>query len=164
MADRPGLGERQAALVAALVAGAPLPAGFDPTLVGAAREALLRKRAGEVARIWPALAASFRPGWSAPVTRATPLTATAVTGGAAPAVPAGSEWPAPFVAWAAGRPPAGALRDGWDFARALSARGALSGAAARELADREARWHYDGISAPRSRSLAGRILRRMAGR
>jgi len=87
-----------------------------------------------------------------------------VTGGAAPAVPAGSEWPAPFVAWAAGRPPAGALRDGWDFARALSARGALSEAAARELADREARWQYDGISAPRSRSLAGRILRRMAGR
>lgn len=145
MVDRPGLGERQAALVAALVAGAPLPPGFDPALVGAAREALLRKRAGDVARMWPALAASFAA--RRPVRAGSP----------------GPEWPAPFVAWAAGRPPAGALRDGWDFARTLAAQRALSGAAGRELADREARWRYDGTSAPRPRSLAGRILRGITG-
>lgn len=51
------LAERQAELVRALVAGEPPPAGFDPRLVGAARTALLRKRAGEVTRAWPALAA-----------------------------------------------------------------------------------------------------------
>ncbi|MFC4106200.1 hypothetical protein ACFOX0_09655 [Micromonospora zhanjiangensis] len=44
-------------MVAALVAGAPVPAGFDARLVGVARAALLRKRAGEVARHWPLLAA-----------------------------------------------------------------------------------------------------------
>ncbi|MFC5945892.1 hypothetical protein ACFPZ4_31085, partial [Micromonospora harpali] len=46
------LAARQAELVAALVAGGPLPAGFAPTPVDAARRALLRKRAGDVARHW----------------------------------------------------------------------------------------------------------------
>jgi hypothetical protein len=82
------LGSRQAALVAALVAGGPVPPGFDPRLVEVARVALLRKRAGEVARHWPLLAASLGPRW----------------------VPE-------FAAWAAGRPSNGSLRDGWDFAR-----------------------------------------------
>jgi hypothetical protein len=87
--DRRSLAERQAALVAALVAGAPVPPGFDPRLIGVARTALLRKRAGEVARHWPLLAASF-----------------------------GAAWPATFAAWAADRPSNGSLRDGWDFALA----------------------------------------------
>jgi hypothetical protein len=98
------LAERQAELVAALVAGAADPPGFDPRLLAAAREALLRKRAGEVARAWPVLAASL-----------------------------GSRWPAEFVAWASGRPPAGAVRDGRDFAHALARAGTLPRLAAREL-------------------------------
>lgn len=87
--DREALAAAQRALVAALVAGGPVPPGFDPGLVGAASRALLRKRAGEVARAWPALAASFGPRWSER-----------------------------FVRWAEGRPPRGSWRDGWDFARA----------------------------------------------
>lgn len=82
------LAAQQQALVAALVAGAALPAGFDAEAVQAATSALRRKRAGEVARTWPFLAASYGDAW----------------------VPA-------FAAWAADRPPNGSLRDGWDFAR-----------------------------------------------
>jgi hypothetical protein len=85
---RPDLGRRQAELVAALVAGGPPPAGFDPRRLDAARRALLRKRAGEVARAWPMLAAGH-----------------------------GSGWADAFAAWAAGRQPQGSLRDGWDMAR-----------------------------------------------
>jgi hypothetical protein len=84
------LAERQAALVAALVAGAPDPPGFDPTRLSAARRALLRKRAGEAAKHWPVLAASL-----------------------------GSRWSTVFAAYYACREPAGGLRDGWDLARAL---------------------------------------------
>jgi hypothetical protein len=79
----------QEALVAALVAGAPLPEGFDAVRVGAAARALLRKRAGEVARAWPGLAVSY-----------------------------GSEWPKVFASWASERPPRGSWLDGWDFGRA----------------------------------------------
>jgi hypothetical protein len=98
----------QAALVAALVAGAPLPAGFDSARVAAAARALLRKRAGEVARSWPELARSY-----------------------------GSRWPKDFAGWAAERPPRGSWLDGWDFARAHraaltpDARAELAGCAAR---------------------------------
>ncbi|QDY11830.1 hypothetical protein FJK98_22910 [Micromonospora sp. HM134] len=113
---------RQAALVAALVAGAPLPAGFATDRVDAARRALLRKRAGEVARHWPLLAASL-----------------------------GDAWPATFADWAAGRPTAGSLRDGWDLARALRDRGALPPLGAEELAAREAVHRYDGRNPPRRR-------------
>jgi hypothetical protein len=116
------LADRQAELVAALVAGAPVPPGFDPARLGVAQRALLRKRAGEVARVWPMLAAA-----------------------------AGDRWPEEFAAWAGGRPPQGSLRDGWDLARAWLAAGRLAGAAAGELAEREAAWHYDGRSAPRRR-------------
>ncbi|MCW2916518.1 MAG: hypothetical protein JWN52_4586 [Actinomycetia bacterium] len=79
----------QEALVAALVAGAPLPAGFDTVRVGAAARALLRKRAGEVARAWPSLEPSYGPAW-----------------------------PMVFTDWAAERPTRGSWLDGWDFARA----------------------------------------------
>ena len=51
------LAGRQAELVAALVAGAPDPAGFDRDRLAAARRALVRKRAGEAAKQWPLLAA-----------------------------------------------------------------------------------------------------------
>ncbi|MGH3669225.1 MAG: hypothetical protein ACRDSH_01115 [Pseudonocardiaceae bacterium] len=123
------LASRQAALIAALVAGAELPAGFDPARVSAARRALLVKRAGEVATVWPLLAASFGTGWSER-----------------------------FIAWAQDRAPVGSLREGWDFARALDGRGELPELAAAELTEREARWHYDGRHPPRRRRLRRRTL------
>ncbi|MCW0212923.1 MAG: hypothetical protein OJJ54_06165 [Pseudonocardia sp.] len=116
------LAARQAALVEALVAGGPDPAGFDPARLDATRKALLRKRAGETAKHWPLLAASH-----------------------------GNRWRATFAAHAAGHEGHGALRDGWDLARALRAAGTLPTGAARELADREAGWHYGGAGAPRRR-------------
>jgi hypothetical protein len=47
----------------------------------------------------------------------------------------GSGWAEVFAAFATGRPPAGALLDGWELARAR--RGTLTDAAAVELAERE---------------------------
>lgn len=134
------LAERQAALVAALTAGAAVPPGFDPRLVEAARVALLRKRAGEVARQWPELVLALGGGWL-------------------------REW----TAWAATRPTRGSLRDGWDLARDLVRRDALPRAAGAELATREAAMSYDGTSAPRPRRVpavrraAGSVAFQFAG-
>jgi hypothetical protein len=102
------LAGRQADLVAALTSGAPVPPGFDARLVEVARVALLRKRAGEVARQWPMLAAAF-----------------------------GRDWMREFTRLAAERSTRGSLRDGWDLARDLGDRlPAAAGAelAAREAA------------------------------
>lgn len=135
------LADRQADLVGALTSGRRVPDGFDGFRVEAARVALLRKRAGEVARQWPALAAGF-----------------------------GDRWMREFGEWAAARPTQGSLRDGWDLARALTARGALPPMAGAELATREAAWHYDGTEAPRARrgpavrSAAGFVAGQFAGR
>ena len=118
------LADRQAALVAALVAGAPVPPGFDESLVDAAARALLRKRAGLAARSWPVLAAVL-----------------------------GTQWIASFGAFHRGRPSNGPLRDGWDLARSLAASGRLPDAAAEELAAREALLRYDGRTDPRPRRL-----------
>ena len=82
------LAAAQEALVRALTAGGPMPAGFDAEAVRAAADGILLKRAGEVAGAWPALAASY-----------------------------GASWQAVFTRWAAGRPTRGSFRDGWDFAR-----------------------------------------------
>jgi hypothetical protein len=125
-AQRGDLARRQAELVRALVAGTPTPEGFREPDVSATRTALLRKRAGEVARTWPALAAAV-----------------------------GRDWPQVFAGWADGRQPQGSLRDGWDYARAYPP----AGAAALELAIREATWAYDGSSAPRPRR--GLTIRRV---
>jgi hypothetical protein len=114
----------QASLVAALVAGAPTPPGFDERLVRATAASLRVKRAGEVAHMWPALAASLGP-----------------------------QWMATFTGWAEGRPPAGSVRDGWDLARDLDRQGSLTDAARVELATREVRWHYAGDGTPRPRRL-----------
>lgn len=89
MTPRENLAAAQAALVAALVADAPPPPGFDTARLTAAARALRRKRAGEVARVWPCLAAGH-----------------------------GSRWASVFTEWARGRPARGAWLDGWDFARA----------------------------------------------
>ncbi|MGC4772461.1 hypothetical protein ACLQ25_26235 [Micromonospora sp. DT44] len=138
---RPDLAARQAELVAALVAGGPSPAGFAVRPLAAARAALLNKRAGEVARHWPGLAAGL-----------------------------GVAWPATFADWAAGRPTAGSLRDGWDLARTLRGRAVLPPSGAEELAVREATLRYDGRSAPRPRRLpavtraGGAVAVQVAGR
>ncbi|GIF21345.1 hypothetical protein BJ973_005206 [Actinoplanes tereljensis] len=135
------LAARQAELVEALTAGKPVPAGFDGFRVEAARVALLRKRAGEVSRQWPMLAASF-----------------------------GERWKREFGGWAAARPTQGSLRDGWDMARDLHSRGLLHGPAAEELAEREARLRYNGNATPRPRrtpalrSAAGAVVVQFAGR
>ncbi|MFF0655247.1 hypothetical protein [Micromonospora tulbaghiae] len=135
------LAARQAELVAALVAGGPLPPGFAPAPVEAARRALLRKRAGDVARHWPLLAAGL-----------------------------GSAWPATFTTWAGGRPANGSLRDGWDLARDLRDRDALPPLGAEELAAREAASRYDGRRPPRPRRLpalaraGGAVAVQVAGR
>ena len=117
--SREELASRQAAVVASLVAGAPPPPGFDARLLDATRVALLRKRSGEAAAAWPVLAATLGP-----------------------------QWTAAFTAFAAGRPPVGALRDGWDLARSLATRGILAEAATTELRERERRWRYDGTHPP----------------
>ena len=51
------LADQQAALVAALTAEGPVPAGFDPTRLRAAADALAFKRARSVANAWPSLRA-----------------------------------------------------------------------------------------------------------
>jgi len=135
------LADRQAGLVAALTSGAPVPNGFDARLVEVARVALLRKRAGEVAKQWPMLAAGLGGGWIREFTR-----------------------------WAAARPTQGSLRDGWDLARELAARDALPAMAGEEMATREATMSYDGRSAPRPRRgpavrrAAGVVVAQIAGR
>ena len=102
MSDAPErLAAEQAALVRALVAGGPVPEGFDPDRVRATAAALAGKRAREVARAWPVLAADL-----------------------------GEAFTDRFMAFAAGRPPpatGGALADGLAFARALARQGRLSG-------------------------------------
>lgn len=139
--DSRGLADRQAELVRALTAGAPRPEGFDSFTFDAARVALLRKRAGEVSRHWPMLAAGLGDGWTKE-----------------------------FARWAATRPTQGSLRDGWDLARELLARDALPALAAEELAGYEARFRYDGASAPRPRrgpavrSASGVVVLQVAGR
>jgi len=99
--DRERLAAEQAALVRALVDGGPVPAGFDRDRVRATAAALARKRAREVARAWPALAAEL-----------------------------GDDFTARFLADAARRPPparGGALADGLAFAGALARTRRLSG-------------------------------------
>ncbi|TNH23491.1 hypothetical protein FHG89_27105, partial [Micromonospora orduensis] len=113
----------------------------SPGPLAAARAALLRKRAGEVARHWPLLAAGLGDGW-----------------------------PAAFVRWASGRPTTGSLRDGWDLARTLREQGELPPAGAEELAVREAGLRYDGHTTPRPRRLpavaraGGAVAVQIAGR
>ncbi|MEA3527895.1 hypothetical protein [Nocardia implantans] len=95
-ADGATLAQRQAALVRALVAGAAVPPGFDAEAVGAAAEALLRKRAGEVARRFPLLVHACHGDFTARFTawaRHHPKTTTSADA-AAFASATGIEWPA----------------------------------------------------------------------
>jgi hypothetical protein len=121
------------------VAGAP--PGFDGDRLAVTRRALLHRRAGAAAAVWPRLAASLGP-----------------------------DWLGLFTASAGDRPPPGALVDGWELARALHRRGELGDAAAVELAEREVALYYDGRNPPRRRRApalrrAGRrVLVHVAGR
>jgi hypothetical protein len=91
MPAREDLAARQAALVAALVAGAPPPPGVDAGRVRIQSAALLRKRGRSLARAEPELAAALR-----------------------------REFGAAFAAYAAGKPQAGwAADDAAEFARFL---------------------------------------------
>ena len=137
--SREELARRQADLVAALVLGAPTPPGFDDRLVRVAARALTRKRAADAATQWPLLRAHH-----------------------------GTTWLAAFERWSAGRAPQGALRDGWDLARAIRDR--LGPAARRELAEREVSWRYRGTAppvrrrAPALRLVGSTVVVQLAGR
>ncbi|QIS06891.1 hypothetical protein F5X71_35350 [Nocardia brasiliensis] len=96
------LAARQAALIRALVAGASAPTGFDPEDLAAAAHALLRKRAGEVARRYPRLAHACGADF-------TPL----------------------FIAWAAGKPKTTTAADAVDFAQYLDLPAPLLGRASK---------------------------------
>lgn len=131
MTGRDGaLAADQAALVAALTGTGPAPAGFDATRVEIARQALLRKRAGEVATTWPLLAAALAGGLHQR-----------------------------FCAWAATRPTRGALWDGWAFARALAAAGDLPCDGRFEVAAREASMRFRPDGRVRRRLVAIRSCR-----
>ncbi|MEU7817179.1 hypothetical protein [Pseudonocardia sp. NPDC049154] len=127
------LAARQAALVAALVDGAPDPPGFAADRLAATRQALLSKRSGQAAAAWPLLAAGL-----------------------------GAEWTAFACAGLVGRPVAGAVRDGWDVALAARSADRLTEGAVRELAARERAYRYDGVRPPRRRLITQvtRLLRR----
>jgi hypothetical protein len=56
---RARLAEREAVLVAALVAGAPTPPGLDVDRVAVQSDALIAKRRRVVQRAWPELAAAL---------------------------------------------------------------------------------------------------------
>ncbi len=136
-----GYSRAQADLVAALTGTGPIPPGFDAVRVDAARQALLRKRAGEVAKQWPLLRASMRDGFEPE-----------------------------FASWAKNRPTVGSFRDGWDFAAELADRSALPGRALAELTERQLVWRYDGTGAPARRRLprlavlGGRVMIQIGGR
>ena len=135
------LAARQAALVDALVAGGPVPAGFDADRLAVARRALVRKRAGAVAAQWPLLVASLGP-----------------------------DWPAVFATSVEGRPPTTALDDGWRLARTLHERGELGTAAAVELAEREVTLRRTAAGGharrrlPAVRRAGRRVVLQLAGR
>ncbi|BDT89853.1 hypothetical protein [Nocardia cyriacigeorgica] len=89
-ADLHALAERQAALVRALVAGEPTPPGFDAAALHVAEAALLRKRAGILAKHSPMLAHA-----------------------------AGPDFEQKFAAWARGRPKVSTEDDIYGFAAHL---------------------------------------------
>lgn len=98
--ERAELSRRQTELVRALVVGGPIPTGFDATRVRVAAEALLRKRAGEVA-------------WRMPQIRAR----------------LGDRFTDLFVEWARGRPRLGSAVEAEQFMAHLVERGEIAGPA-----------------------------------
>jgi hypothetical protein len=122
----------QATLVATLVRQEPPPPGFDPDLVDAAREALLRKRAREAALAWPSLrddlGEDFGPAFLRHTSRTPP-----------------PEWGGPRA-------------DGWLFGRRLE-RASISERTRAELAIAGTEWRLKrGRVFPRRIALAARVL------
>lgn len=98
-ADRDELARAQTALLAALVAGGPVPDGFDAERIRVQTTSLAAKRRNGVARALPHLAAAL-----------------------------GDKWPGAFMDWARThpKPPTGGSRaDGHAFAEYLRLRGEL---------------------------------------
>lgn len=81
-----------------------------------------------------------------------------------PLLAARPDWPEVFAAHRDGHGPVGPLRDGWEVARALRARGELGPGGATELDERESALHYDGRGDPRRRFPGGRFAARLRGR
>ncbi|MFD3539394.1 DUF692 domain-containing protein [Streptomyces sp. NPDC058662] len=133
-AARTRLGLGQAALLSALVAGTPVPEGFDRRRIGVQTRALAAKRASVVARLAPEL--------------------PAILGGGRPYREA-------FLDYAKGRPmTAGYRRDALDFAEHLLIRDLPADPAARR---RLTRWWQDRAGARPPRRIA-RWARALTGR
>nr|WP_107090089.1 DUF692 domain-containing protein [Streptomyces sp. WM6372] len=131
---RTGVGVEQAALLSALVAGTPVPEGFDRQRVRVQSRALAAKRAGVVARLAPEL-----PG---------------ILGGEDPYREA-------FLAYARNRPmTAGYRRDALDFAEHLLIRDLPADPAARR---RLTSWWQDRVGARPPRRIV-RWARTLVGR
>lgn len=135
------LARQQAALVAALTGTGEPPTGFDQHRLQVARKALLRKRSGEVAKLWPLLRAALGTGF----------------------LPA-------FSAWAAARPTAGGWSDGFAFATDLAGRDELPATARGEWRRRRLQWCVDRDGTVRRRRwpaaavVDGRLLVQVGGR
>ncbi|WP_345620619.1 DUF692 domain-containing protein [Streptomyces ziwulingensis] len=119
----------QTALLSALVAGAPVPEGFDRVRLGVQARALAAKRAGVVAKVAPELPEILGPGYRAA-----------------------------FLRYAKGRPMTGGhRRDALDFAAHLLDTGAPADARARR--EVREWWLDRSGPAPRSRRPAVRLAR-----
>ncbi|MFF8909423.1 DUF692 domain-containing protein [Streptomyces olivaceoviridis] len=127
---RERVGVAQTAVLSSLVAGTPVPEGFDRVRMGVQARALAAKRAGVVAKVAPELPVILGPGY-----RET------------------------FLEYARQRPMRGGYRlDALDFAGHLLKLGRPAGAGARrELRDW---WLHRSGPAPRRRGLVERVLRR----
>lgn len=129
------LSHQQATLVGALVGGGPPAPGFDRTRVEATRQALLRKRAREAAKAWPALARDLGHTY----------------------LPRFLDYAASFSPPAVGGPHA----DGFCFAEQVRAGCALSDPARVELARARVQWlARGGRVRPRRVGVAATILHR----
>ncbi|MEU5082005.1 MULTISPECIES: DUF692 domain-containing protein [Streptomyces] len=131
---RERLGVAQTAVLSALVAGTPVPEGFDRVRMGVQARALAAKRAGVVAKVAPELPVILGAGYREA-----------------------------FLEYARRRPMRGGYRqDALDFAGHLLKLGRPQDARARRVL-REW-WLDRAGPAPRKRGLLGRVLRRRTGR
>ncbi|MEU7053654.1 DUF692 domain-containing protein [Streptomyces eurythermus] len=131
---RERLGVAQTAVLSALVAGTPVPEGFDRVRMGVQARALAAKRAGVVAKVAPELPVILGAGYREA-----------------------------FLEYARRRPMRGGYRqDALDFAGHLLKLGRPQDARARR--DLREWWLDRAGPAPRKRGLLGRVLRRRTGR
>ncbi|MFF5436338.1 DUF692 domain-containing protein [Streptomyces achromogenes] len=130
---RERLGVAQTAVLSALVAGTPVPEGFDRVRMGVQARALAAKRAGVVAKVAPELPVIL-----------------------------GAEYREAFLEYARRRPMRGVYRqDALDFAGHLLKLGRPGDARARR--DLREWWLDRAGPAPRKRGVLGRVLRRRTG-